>query len=578
MAGLEGYPIINGLSFPGVVASVVSTSPMVIETNLKGFRDAFFQDCYLNVVCQSAGKGAAPQGDYILCTAYTGVNGYMTLQRPPNGGPFTPNDQIYMLQPCLVGGLNIVTQPSTQVKQQDNTEVHTNAVSPGVPLKTLNFSGSSGGCRISFQLKVVGGGSATARVQSGGYDSPFTVISSTYQTQTVDFYGLLLNTPITIVVYVDNPAHTAYLKNFTIGYDIVSLPITEITEDTVYVDNTSLFTGFDWPNGAPGQSVNTIDTGLIIARKRLEPKLRLQGSNIDYVADNADIFDNLEVNGSGPDTTYLALGDFTAMVSVGNATFRNIRVQGWIGYITPPQPVNFIGCNLINIECGTTLVTYNCFFHYLLPDVDFAMFETQTIDGRLDLKAAGSPGGTLSGLKGDLTLYNMADVAKVLTIYANGLQLTIDSSCTDGTINIYGNANVINNGGASLVVNDKTIQNQINNTMPLPVARTIDLNQAAGDYNILTGTSQACLLKSLTVHMPDAAAGGALTAISVQTDDTTPQVIISQVQGAVANLTAENQLAWDEASSGSHLYQDWRAYCGDYLWRSRPVSPMSAMW
>jgi len=73
---------------------------------------------------------------------------------------------------------------------------------------------------------------------------------------------------------------------------------------------------------------------------------------------------------------------------------------------------------------------------------------------------------------------------------------------------------------------------------------TEDLNQTAATYDLFTGTTQDVLLESLLIRMPDIAAGGALTSISIQTDDTTPQVLISAADGAVANLTAEAQLAW----------------------------------
>ena len=43
--------------------------------------------------------------------------------------------------------------------------------------------------------------------------------------------------------------------------------------------------------------------------------------------------------------------------------------------------------------------------------------------------------------------------------------------------------------------------------------------------------------------MPDIAGGGALTSISIQTDDSTPQVFVSSALGAVANLTAQAQLS-----------------------------------
>ena len=78
-------------------------------------------------------------------------------------------------------------------------------------------------------------------------------------------------------------------------------------------------------------------------------------------------------------------------------------------------------------------------------------------------------------------------------------------------------------------------------------ATTIDLNQVAGTYDLFTGTTQDVVLEKLVIRMPNIAAGGAITSISIQTDDTTPQVIISAADGVVANLTAEAQLAWTGA-------------------------------
>lgn len=80
-----------------------------------------------------------------------------------------------------------------------------------------------------------------------------------------------------------------------------------------------------------------------------------------------------------------------------------------------------------------------------------------------------------------------------------------------------------------------------------PATMTESLNQALGTYDLFVGTTQKVLLKSLVINMPTGAAGGAITSISIQTDAATPQVIISAVQGAVANLTSEAQLAWTGA-------------------------------
>lgn len=78
---------------------------------------------------------------------------------------------------------------------------------------------------------------------------------------------------------------------------------------------------------------------------------------------------------------------------------------------------------------------------------------------------------------------------------------------------------------------------------------TEDLNQVVGTYDLFTGTTQDVLLESLLIRMPNIVAGGAITSISIQTDDATPQVLLSAADGVVANLTAEAQLAWQNFSA-----------------------------
>lgn len=78
-------------------------------------------------------------------------------------------------------------------------------------------------------------------------------------------------------------------------------------------------------------------------------------------------------------------------------------------------------------------------------------------------------------------------------------------------------------------------------------ATTIDLNQAAATYVLFTATTQDVVVEALTIRMSGGAIGGAVTSISIQTDDATAQVFIDSVTGAVANLTNEAQLAWTGA-------------------------------
>ncbi len=73
---------------------------------------------------------------------------------------------------------------------------------------------------------------------------------------------------------------------------------------------------------------------------------------------------------------------------------------------------------------------------------------------------------------------------------------------------------------------------------------TESLNQIAGTYDLFTGTTQAVVLERLSVKMPTGDAGGAITSISIQTDDVAPGVIISSTDGTVANLTSESEIAY----------------------------------
>lgn len=75
---------------------------------------------------------------------------------------------------------------------------------------------------------------------------------------------------------------------------------------------------------------------------------------------------------------------------------------------------------------------------------------------------------------------------------------------------------------------------------------TENLQQIAGDYDLFTGTDQDVLIKSLVIALPavNVADDAAITSISIQTNDATPQTIISSTSGAKANLTSSAQLAW----------------------------------
>jgi len=142
-----------------------------------------------------------------------------------------------------------------------------------------------------------------------------------------------------------------------------------------------------------------------------------------------------------------------------------------------------------------------------------------------------------------------AMIGGTLDIYADAADIQINGDCTAGTINIYGNARVTGAGGG-VAINNYTLNVSADNRVAgkLQIAETtIDLNQGAASYDLFTGTDQDVVVENLVIRTPNIVAGGALTNISIQTDDATPQVFITAVQGAVANLTAEAQLSWAPA-------------------------------
>lgn len=80
-------------------------------------------------------------------------------------------------------------------------------------------------------------------------------------------------------------------------------------------------------------------------------------------------------------------------------------------------------------------------------------------------------------------------------------------------------------------------------------ATTINLAQVAGAYDLFTGTTQDVIVEKLAFRLPNVnvADDATITSISIQTNDATPQVLISSALGVKANLTAEAQISWTGA-------------------------------
>lgn len=67
---------------------------------------------------------------------------------------------------------------------------------------------------------------------------------------------------------------------------------------------------------------------------------------------------------------------------------------------------------------------------------------------------------------------------------------------------------------------------------------TLNLAQAAGTYDLVTASGDVFIpLKELALYM--ATAGATFTSVAIQTNQTTPEVVLTAGEGAVASLPAQ---------------------------------------
>jgi len=119
----------------------------------------------------------------------------------------------------------------------------------------------------------------------------------------------------------------------------------------------------------------------------------------------------------------------------------------------------------------------------------------------------------------------------------------------DGRLDLILDAILLDTGTDGVVVNSRTAAFDKLVGVAQIAVEPLDLDSTAvGSYHTLIATDQDIIIESLIFHSTRALSGDAgFTGISVETDDTTPQVFISEAEGVKANLTAESQLAWTGA-------------------------------
>ena len=169
-----------------------------------------------------------------------------------------------------------------------------------------------------------------------------------------------------------------------------------------------------------------------------------------------------------------------------------------------------------------------------------------TSDGNITVGAA----FTVAPDVGDYVLILHESLAKLFLI-ADGAGAypasIVDNSIFAHIMAVSGDISDFDNASHSLEAIGNAISATAAGTLQT-ITTTIDLNQAAATYTLLTGTTQAVTLEKLTFRVPNVdISGGALTSISIHTDDVTSAVIFNIADGDLANLTQEASLGWTGA-------------------------------
>lgn len=85
-------------------------------------------------------------------------------------------------------------------------------------------------------------------------------------------------------------------------------------------------------------------------------------------------------------------------------------------------------------------------------------------------------------------------------------------------------------------------------TPPLQREVAFSLNQAAATYTLFTAVGDV-VVEGLSIYCT-AAAGAPLTSVTIQTNQTTPYIFLTIVEGAVGNLLAQSNLAMASQATG----------------------------
>lgn len=219
-------------------------------------------------------------------------------------------------------------------------------------------------------------------------------------------------------------------------------------QGAIYYDSREGETGTSWPIGTPAHPVKTHDDLFTIMAAN--PTIRKVVVSGVLTLVSGDIIDQHVVFEGG--TYFFSTINIPAGVTINTVIFRNLYVDATSadGISTGSFEYCTVGWGAIGASA-----LKNCSIEEPVPGANATWIDITSDDWDLDLT---NVTGVFSiyGFNGKVQITNLG--SGTVNIYSrDGADITIANSCTSGTINIYGSANVTNNGGG-VTVNDFTLE------------------------------------------------------------------------------------------------------------------------
>lgn len=248
-------------------------------------------------------------------------------------------------------------------------------------------------------------------------------------------------------------ATDSLIINSWIGETYVNSSDVQYLVDGVYVNGYSGVPGTAWPIGTPGLPVDNIEDAIAILEAGKLSKIYILDDNTfsmpsnamrptlvcGYGIANGDYF-QVDVNGkNGYTYNNITLYQYAG---TNNVYAEHCTIELWTWDSLYAVDCVFLGSS--NATSGGNIFAQNSYFGSYVLDCKASYVMV-----------------FLTGAVGSLMIKNFVGSASTLTVYGNGLNLHLFDSCTAGTINIYGNVTVTDDHTGTCVVNDYSIQTEL---------------------------------------------------------------------------------------------------------------------